>query len=159
MTLTITQGLPGSGKSTWARQQVLLASAMFDKPVDQIIRVNRDDIRHMLFNKYWDLPLHGEQMVSLVERGAVKNALLQCSVIVDATHLHTLSVREWRNLSYRTGHDFQIQKFEVPIEEVVRRDAERRENGQRAGGEKVIRDMAAKWGIGPDGKIPDIYKV
>ena len=35
-TLTITRGLPGSGKTTWARQQ---AGA---------VRVNRDDLRRML---------------------------------------------------------------------------------------------------------------
>jgi hypothetical protein len=34
--LIITRGLPGSGKTTWARQQV------------RFVRVNRDDLREML---------------------------------------------------------------------------------------------------------------
>lgn len=42
--LIILQGIPGSGKTTYARQ--------FCKDHDNYVRVNRDDIRNML-GEYW----------------------------------------------------------------------------------------------------------
>lgn len=43
--IILTRGIPASGKSTWAKQEVL-------KDPEHSIRINRDDLRNMC-GKYW----------------------------------------------------------------------------------------------------------
>ena len=43
--IILTRGIPASGKSTWAKQEVL-------KDPEYSIRINRDDLRNMC-GKYW----------------------------------------------------------------------------------------------------------
>lgn len=43
--IILTRGIPASGKSTWAKQEVL-------KDPEHSIRINRDDLRNMS-GKYW----------------------------------------------------------------------------------------------------------
>lgn len=42
----VLRGLPGSGKSTWAKEWVA-------GDPDNRVRINRDDIRYASFGKYW----------------------------------------------------------------------------------------------------------
>ena len=43
--IILTRGIPASGKSTWAKQEVL-------KDPEHSIRINRDDLRNMS-GQYW----------------------------------------------------------------------------------------------------------
>ena len=77
--VTILQGLPASGKSTYAKK---LVNA---NPENTII-VNRDSIREGL-GKYW-VPSR-ECLVTQIEQFMIKEALLKrYNVIIDATNLN-----------------------------------------------------------------------
>jgi predicted kinase len=129
-TLTITRGLPGSGKTTWARAQ------------RGAVRVNRDDLRRMLHGR-WIGAGWAETQVTLVQHAAVR-ALLGAGVdvICDDTNLRAQTVRALFDLAASCGAQVAVHDFtDVPLEECVRRDAARPEN-ERVG-EEAIRRM---WG-------------
>jgi predicted kinase len=131
--LLITRGLPASGKTTFAR-----------KLQPHVVRVNRDDLRLMLHGRrlftQW-----AEGQVTHVQRASVE-ALLRAhaDVIVDDTNLRAKTVREWAELAARFGATFEVHDFtDVPVEECVRRDAER--TGYDHVGEEAIRKMHERY--------------
>ena len=128
--LIITRGLPGSGKSTWAKAWVL------EDPKTRI-RVNRDDIRRML-GPYW-VP-EREGLVTTLENLMVKNSLSNSySVVVDATNFKDY---RWDSVAITNGHRPIIKDFtDVPVEECIRRDLLRVESV----GEEVIMRMYNKY--------------
>jgi predicted kinase len=137
--LIITRGLPASGKSTWARKWV-------DEDPAERARVNRDDLR---FNLYGTArPTHRqESAIGLVQQASVR-ALLTAgrSVVVDDLHLRARYVSAWVELAAQAGADFGIQDFtDVPMEECVRRDAERAARGDRAVGAEPIRELHLRF--------------
>jgi len=80
--LTITRGLPASGKSTWALEQVKLFPGT--------VRVNRDTIRQMLGVK-WNTKL--EKLVSQIRDDSIRSALASGrNVICDDTNLSDRTV-------------------------------------------------------------------
>jgi predicted kinase len=129
-TLTITRGLPGSGKTTWAKAQ------------RDAVRVNRDDLRRML---HGGLTGQGwaEVQVTVAQRAAVE-ALLRAdvNVICDDTNLRARIVRELAELGVSCGASVVLEDFTgVPLEVCVARDAARAEPV----GEEVIRSMHARY--------------
>ncbi len=127
--LIITKGLPGSGKTTWAKAWVL------EDPKNRV-RVNRDDIRHML-GPYW-VPSR-EQLVSKMEESMILHGLIyRYSVVVDATNFK-FDVSRYSNDKLKLVHqDFT----DVPLETCIERDAKR---GVGMVGKKVIEDMYNKY--------------
>jgi predicted kinase len=131
-TLTITRGLPGSGKTTWAREQI------------GAVRVNRDDLRRMLHGRYLGYS-RAEAHVSVAHRALVA-ALLEAgvSVICDDTNLSATVVRELRALAAKSGADVVVKDFtDVPIEVCLARDAARPDDIRV--GEEAIRDMHRRY--------------
>jgi predicted kinase len=131
-TLTITRGLPGSGKSTWARRE------------GKGVRVNRDDLRRMLhggnLGQGW-----AEAQVTLAQRAMV-GALLRAgvSVICDDTNLSHRAVTELRQVAEECEATFVVRDFtDVPIEVCIERDAARDEESRV--GEEVIRAMHKRY--------------
>ncbi len=138
-TLVITRGLPGSGKSTWARAWVQ------DGP--RRARVNRDDLRENLFGAARGLDFAAEQAVSTAQRSSAE-ALLRAGwdVVVDDTHLRTKYARAWADLAAGAGAGFEVRDFtDVPVEVCVQRDADREAAGGRGVGADVIRDMHRRF--------------
>ncbi|WP_432835767.1 AAA family ATPase [Dactylosporangium sp. CA-092794] len=135
-TLTITRGLPGSGKSTWARRQ------------PGLVRVNRDELRRMLHGGRVDDPERrgrAEHEVTIAHHAAVE-ALLRAGadVVCDDTNLRGRVVREFAELAARCGAHFSVRDFtDVPLEECIRRDALRMGDGHV--GEEVIRSMHLRY--------------
>lgn len=130
-TLTITRGLPASGKSSWAKAQLA------EYP-DSIARVNRDDLREMLFHKA-DYTGRQEVVVTKVQR-AIAQILLDAEydVIADDTNLPPRYAREWWAFALKAGASrFVMNHFETCLDECLRRDAAR----EKPVGEKVIRRM------------------
>ena len=75
----VMRGLPGSGKSTQARE--------LSKRIGAEV-VNRDALRLALLGSYWTGVPEDEARVSLYERSLVSDNLSKgLSVIVDATHV------------------------------------------------------------------------
>jgi predicted kinase len=113
--LLITRGLPGSGKTTFARTL---------QP--WVVRVNRDEIRWMLHGRrlytQW-----AEGQVAAVQRAMVEALLrARADVVVDDTNLRSRTVRDWAELAARHGATFEVHDFtDVPLAECLRRDAGR----------------------------------
>lgn len=138
-TLFIPRGLPASGKTTWAREQI---SA---RPVGSIVRLNRDDLRAMMYGPDYRQPKHeAEERVTAVQQGPIA-ALLRAGVdvIVDDTNLRTKFVRTLMLLAERAGATSELADtfLDVDVEECIRRDADR----DRPVGETVIRGMHGKF--------------
>jgi predicted kinase len=124
-------GLPASGKTTAARE--LLAGSR-----GHIRRVNLDDIRHMLDHngetKVWSRA--HEQTARDIQDAAVRSAIAGgFDVVVDNTHL-TPSIPKRIKEAAAGQAAFAVHDFtDVPIDECIRRDAER---GDASVGEDVI---------------------
>lgn len=120
-TLTITRGLPGSGKTTWAREYLGTESL-------RGARVNRDDMRRSLHGGVLGAGW-AERQVTIAQRAAVE-ALLRAGVdvICDDTNLRARVVREFAELAHTCGADFTVRDFtDVPVEVCIERDAGRPE--------------------------------
>jgi predicted kinase len=137
--LIITRGLPASGKSTWAKAWVA------EDPANRV-RVNRDDLRFMMFGKYWGKGVD-EDAVTVAEETLVKSALSKGkSVVVDATHLRASVVRKWARI-----HPVVLKDFAIPVDVCIDNDVIRSAEGGRRVGERVIRDMARRY------KVDSVY--
>jgi|ERR1035437_957473 predicted kinase len=132
--LIILQGIPSSGKSTFAKQFVL------ESPLTRV-RVNRDDIRYML-GKYW-VPKR-EGLVSTIEYKTVQIALEEgYTVVLDATNLNEAYLKQWTLMVYNQFDNIRIEykQFPIELEEAIRRDALR----ENPVGEKVITNFYNKY--------------
>jgi len=124
----LTQGLPASGKSTWAKEQVKQKGYK---------RINRDDLRAAVDP---DWSKEKEKYIVACRNAMIMTALSAgLSVIVDDTNLNPYVEKEIRALVGDKA-TIEIKSFlDVPIETCIERDAART-IGQV--GEKVIREMA-----------------
>lgn len=131
-TLTITRGLPGSGKTTWAKAQ------------PRAVRVNRDELRRMMHGG-WTGDGPEEVQVTLAQRAAVEALLRKgVDVICDDTNLRPKTVRELAELGAECGASVVVKDFtHVSLETCLERDASRAE-GERVG-EAVIRRMYEQY--------------
>lgn len=142
--LIVTRGLPASGKSTWAKAWVA-------EDPDNRVRVNRDDLRYMMFGKYWGKGVN-EDAVTEVETAMVKAALAKGkSVVVDATHLTSSYIKRWARI-----HPVTLQDFPLDPEICVERDFLRGDAGGRSVGADVILKLAKRNGIRKSGLLPKI---
>ena len=136
--LTITRGLPASGKTTWAKEQGL-------------VRVNRDDLRRMMHGgRVADDALRGraEKEVTQAHHAAIDALLLGgADVVCDDTNLRARVVRELAELAAKHGASFVVRDFtDVPVDECVRRDALRESDSHV--GEEAIRSMHQRYVAG-----------
>jgi predicted kinase len=105
-TLTITRGLPGSGKTYWAKRHI--GEACSPKPV----RVNRDDTRYSLFGVYSGLTFEGEQQVTKIQQGQASLLLAGgFDVIIDDTNLNAKTVKGWQRIAQANGARFRHEDF------------------------------------------------
>jgi len=120
-TLYITQGLQGSGKSTFAEKAVKESKGT-------LIEVNRDNIRRAQedyspkYNKMFEKrvkELRDTQIMSGLQAGQ--------NVICSDTNLAPSTIRELKSLAERCGAEFQVlsQCLDVPVEECIKRDLQR----------------------------------
>lgn len=132
--LVVLRGLQGSGKTTYATKAV--------QRDENTVRVSRDDLRYTLFGKYWGLTQRGEAAITAIQREQVKTLLSYgYTVLADNTNLRASYVREWARIAEEVHADFQTLDFPIPVEEAIKRDAER----DRVVGEDVIRDFAQRF--------------
>lgn len=135
--LLILQGLPASGKTTYAKELV-------DKKGYK--RINKDDLRLMIDNSFFS----GKNEKALLEaRDLLVDMYLRkgYSVVIDDTNLeikHTLRLEEIvYNVELATNKKIDVEsKFiDTPVYECIERDSKRK----KMVGKKVILDMYNKY--------------
>lgn len=142
--LIITRGLPASGKSTWSKTWVAA------DPKNRV-RVNRDDIRYMMFGSYWGDGVD-EDAVSTAEEAMVRASLKAGkSVVIDATHLRAAYIKKWAKI-----HPLTVKEFTAPLSVLEIRDEMRIQAGGRGVGPGVISGLAKRFHVNEDGTLPVI---
>lgn len=118
MKLIMTKGLPASGKSTWAKKQVVASHG-------RTKRVNKDDLRAMIDDSIWSK--QNEKNVLQVRDYIVKHYLSNgFDVIVDDTNLAPSHETTLRKIAEDTGAIFEIESFvDVPLATCILRNAQR----------------------------------
>lgn len=125
----LTKGLPGSGKSTWAKEMV-------DKNINSYKRINKDELRLMLDNSHYTSDM--EKFIIQVRDSIMLAAIEQGKhVIIDDTNLSIKHENHIRQLVHGKA-EVEIKDFtDVPIETCIANDLKR----LASVGEKVIRKM------------------
>ena len=155
--LTIIRGLPGSGKSTKAKE--------ICEKNPKAIRLNKDLLREMLCfvkknrNDKSSLKWSGkvEDNATKAEFGLAKMFLdNHQDVIVDDTNLNEKTFKKWEDFALQNSYTYKIIDLDVPVEECIRRDALREDSV----GKDVIEwfamqhgKMEEKYDIPKEGKI------
>lgn len=141
--IILTRGIPASGKSTWAKQEVL-------KDPEHSIRINRDDLRNMS-GKYW-VPTR-EHYIE-----ACKGIILICAmnfqfdtIIIDGMNLNPKESGKLKgeiamvNAAFKGGQDkyvVEIKDFtNVPLDVCLERDSKR----ENPIGEDIIKGIFNKY--------------
>lgn len=134
MRLWMLSGLPGSGKSTKARALV--------KDSGGSGRVNRDDLRTMLFNSVWS----GKREAVVVDcEKAIADVLFKhkMSVVVDDTNLPAKNKTMWSQFTRERGQQFESLRMNTTLEECLQRDALR----ENPVGQAIINRFALQAGM------------
>lgn len=122
--ILVLQGVPASGKSTYARELTL-------KDKSYVI-VSRDEIRAAR-GQYW-IP-NQEDYISDIEefeiRSAIKHGL---NPVIDATNLNPKTITKWKTLAKELDVDIEFKMFEIDFATALERDSKR----ERAVGRKVL---------------------
>lgn len=135
MKILMLKGLPGSGKSTWAKT--------FVEHNHDWIRVNKDSLRAMMGSYR---PGKDEELILRWRDNLIMAALRRGkNVIVDDTNFHPKHEERLKNIIYGEQGledplficDFEIKTFDTPVDECIKNDLKRAESV----GEKVIRKM------------------
>ena len=140
MRALITIGCPGSGKTTEAN---LICRTHPSKWV----KIDYDDLRFTLFGvRGWEEYEFTEFREGLVVRLAYamveECARSGISVVLSETNLGKNTREAWIRVLEELGYEVMLQEFDVPLEELLRRDKER---GIYSVGESVILQHHEQW--------------
>lgn len=126
------KGLPGSGKSTYAKELVA-------KDPDTWVRVNKDSIRWMLHDYKWSRGR--EKTVEAVQRSIAEQALERGqSVIVDNTHMSERHENIWKEIAKQYDAEFEVVGFfDTSVEECLKRDQARGVSNGCVGKDVIMR--------------------
>lgn len=140
------RGIPGSGKSFWAKEY------KDSRSNEQWVIVNKDDIRLELTVGGWSWTPENEKTVVAIRDARIVSALeAGKSVISTDTNFGTKHEPRLRELALLHNALFMIRDFtHVPLEECIRRDS-LRATGFRIG-PKVITELFYKWVYPPQKK-------
>ena len=138
--LTLTIGLPGSGKTTWA-QSVLAAAP------DSTILVSRDDFRQGFYGIQGIGTPEQENGVTKLQEMVVEYYLKQGKhVIVHDMNLRKKYRRRWAEIAVKLDAALAYQDFtQVPLFDCINRDYQRGRECGRKVGSAVIEDLYHKF--------------
>lgn len=133
----ILQGIPGSGKTTWAKEFLKTNS-------EHWVRWNRDEIRNML-GAYW-VPKREGFITRLSYEFLALSVKEGKNIIWDNTNLNEKDlsilfaiIREEQD--DETNYEIKFKLFKTPLEECIERDSKR----PNPVGEEVIRGFYNKY--------------
>lgn len=138
--VSITVGLPGSGKTTLA-QQIQGASP------DSTVLISRDDLRKTLFNGEGILSGPQENHITRVQKSLVKDEVRSGNhIIVHDMNLREKYRRQWAEVAWKMGADFEILDLTaVPVGDCIDRVYKRYDEGGREVPIDVIFDLHKKF--------------
>ena len=137
--LVVLRGLPGSGKTTFAKQ---LVDRFGYK------RFNKDDLKEMLDNGFYSRKNEAfitEVMYTMITM-ALKNKF---DVIVDNVNFHPYHLRRCTDIAEKSEAELVIHNFEASLEVCIERDLQRTKGRV---GKETIEKIYNKWFV--DGKFP-----
>jgi predicted kinase len=126
-------GIPGSGKSTYAKQIVA-------KDPSNWVRVNNDDLRAMMNGSVWSADY--EKMVTDARNYLIRDALKRGkNVIIDNLNLNRRHFDDVCKIAKSVNADIQVYEkaFYIEFDEAVAR------NAARTGAARVPDDVMKKW--------------
>lgn len=135
MKIIMLKGLPGSGKSTWAKE--------FVAKNPHWVRINKDDLRAMMSSYR---PGKDEGIILKWRDHLIMASLREGkNVIVDDTNFHPKHEQQIKNLIHGEQGlvdplfivDFEVKFFDVPLAQCIKNDL----NRPRSVGERVIKKM------------------
>lgn len=138
--LIICRGIPGSGKSTWAKKWV-------EKDPEHRVRFNNDDIRNML-GTYW-VPSR-EKMVKRLYQNFLDMAMNNgYNIVIDNMNLNPSTCKEISDLIQHFNlcdyhnyfYEIEYKDFFISLEEAITRDSLR----PNPVGEKTIKDIYRRY--------------
>lgn len=133
----IMQGLPGSGKSTKAKEIV--------ERTGNTVRINKDLLRKMLhFDKFTG---RNEEMTRAAARIIARSFLTEtlCNVIIDDTNLNPGTLQSWKDLAKEIGVKSEVVKMETSFADCLKQNVMRPEFVPM----QVIIEMAMQYGLYP----------
>lgn len=137
--LVIMRGLPGSGKSTWAKAWVN------EDPINRV-RLNWDDMRNMM-GPYWVPERENTGVLKELREKFLKHMMERnWDIVCDNMNLNPKEIEFYENIVKEfneDGHSYTIEfkDFFIPVEECIRRDAMR----ANPIGEKTIKSLFHKY--------------
>jgi len=148
--LIICQGVPGSGKTTWAKEKI---TSQYTEGDYSWMRVNRDDLRNSTGVNYH---FRNEDVITAMEMSAIKAGLLAGkNVISDNTNLNPtqiqLIVAAAKEVEVMVEVEFK--EFEITYDEAIKRNKERPESERLP--QKAIRSFYHKYYPGFDLKVDE----
>lgn len=138
MKAIITVGISGSGKSTWAEQQV------------NAFEINRDKLRWQITGKYgwsgsnaYKFSSKVETEVTRVAEGHLHTvAKYGEDVIISDTNLNPKFRQKLIETCKGLGYEVEIKEFPISFQEALKRDKER---GIFSVGEEVLKKQWEQW--------------
>lgn len=126
-------GIPGSGKSTYAKQVVA-------KDPSNWVRVNNDDLRAMMNGSVWSADY--EKIVTDARNYLIRDALKRGkNVIIDNLNLNRRHFDDVCKIAKSVNTDVQVYEkaFFIELDEALER------NAKREGAARVPDDVIKKW--------------
>lgn len=138
--ISITVGLPGSGKTTLANEIQAVSP-------DSTVLISRDGLRKELFNGEGILEGHQEAYISKVQKQIVKDALrANKHVVVHDMNLREKYRTEWAKIARNHGAEFEIIDLtSVEVGECIDRVWRRYDQGGRAVPIDVLVELDKKF--------------
>ena len=139
--LIMTRGLPGSGKSTWAREERVIQHLAGRK----VEIVCKDEIRKGLTNTGWTWSEKNEADVIRIRDVGIRSAFDRgIDIVIVADTNFGKHKERLQQIAKGCGADFEVKDFtHVSVEECIARDEKRAEH-ERVGA-KVIKEMFNKY--------------
>lgn len=143
--IILCRGIPGSGKTTWAKQWAL-------EDPEHRVRFNNDDIRNML-GKYW-VPSREDLVKSLRSVFLLNSMSYGFDIVIDNMNLNPKELEYynrvldgWNNPEWgisdvvKTKYSLEFKDFFIPLQECIERDSKR----PNPIGEEVIRKTYERY--------------
>ena len=145
--LLITRGLPGCGKTTYARAWVA-------EDREHRARVNRDDIRAMLDDGQFVKGVTEPRVLAARDAAILSLLTKGVDTICDDTNLPQRTARDLAKLARRAGAELTVVDLtDVPLETCLKRNADRTD--RRPVPEEAIRDMHTRYLAGRTFPLPE----